>query len=43
MNYVPLRVYSVFSQGHGAVDPAALAEIMQKAGLPFLPLCDPWP
>jgi DNA polymerase III alpha subunit len=41
MNYVPLRVHSVFSQGHGAVDPAALATIMEKAGLPFLPVCDP--
>jgi error-prone DNA polymerase len=41
MNYVPLRVYSVFSQGQGAVDAASLAEIMQKTGLPYLPLCDP--
>lgn len=41
MNYVPLRVYSVFSQGAGAVDAASLAAIMQKAGLPYLPLCDP--
>ena len=41
MNYVPLRVYSVFSQGAGAVDAASLADIMRKAGLPYLPLCDP--
>jgi DNA polymerase III alpha subunit len=41
MNYVPLRVYSVFSQGQGAVDPAALAEIMRKAKVPYLPVCDP--
>jgi len=41
MNYVPLRTYSVFSQGQGAVDPAALAELMQKAGVPYLPVCDP--
>ncbi|HEX7502894.1 MAG TPA: hypothetical protein VF451_05705, partial [Acidobacteriota bacterium] len=41
MNYVPLRVYSVFSQGEGVVDPAALAEIMQKAKVPHLPVCDP--
>ena len=41
MNYVPLRVYSVFSQGAGAVDPASLAAAMEKAGLPYLPLCDP--
>ena len=41
MNYIPLRVYSVFSQGQGAVDAASLAELMQQAGLPFLPICDP--
>jgi len=41
INYVPLRVYSIFSQGAGAVDPAALAEIMQKAKVPYLPVCDP--
>lgn len=41
MNYVPLRTYSVFSQGEGVVDPAALAEIMRKAGVPCLPVCDP--
>jgi hypothetical protein len=41
MNYIPLRVYSVFSQGAGAVDAASLAEIMQQAGMPYLPLCDP--
>jgi DNA polymerase III alpha subunit len=41
MNYIPLRVYSVFSQGAGAVDAAGLADVLQKAGLPYLPLCDP--
>jgi len=41
MNYIPLRTYSVFSQGAGAVDAAALAAAMEKAGLPYLPLCDP--
>ena len=41
MNYVPLRVYSVFSQGEGVVDPASLGEIMQKANVPCLPVCDP--
>jgi DNA polymerase III alpha subunit len=41
MNYVPLRTYSVFSQGHGAVDAAGLADVLQKAGLAYLPLCDP--
>ncbi len=41
MNYIPLRVYSVFSQGQGAVDAASLGDIMERAGLPYLPLCDP--
>jgi DNA polymerase III alpha subunit len=41
MNYVPLRVYSVFSQGEGVVDPAFLGEILQKARVPYLPVCDP--
>jgi DNA polymerase III alpha subunit len=41
MNYVPLRTYSVFSQGEGAVDPAALGEAMKKAKVPYLPVCDP--
>ncbi len=41
MNYVPLRTYSVFSQGEGAVDPASLGDIMKKANVPYLPLCDP--
>jgi DNA polymerase III alpha subunit len=41
MNYVPLRVYSVFSQGEGVVDPSSLGEIMQKAKFPYLPICDP--
>ncbi len=39
--YVPLRTYSVFSQGEGAVNPAALAGIMQNAKVPYLPVCDP--
>ncbi len=41
MNYVPLRVYSVFSQGEGVVDPASLGDLMQKAKVPYLPVCDP--
>jgi DNA polymerase III alpha subunit len=39
--YIPLRVYSVFSQGEGAVDPASLGDLMQKAKVPYLPVCDP--
>jgi DNA polymerase III alpha subunit len=41
MNYVPLRTYSVFSQGEGVVDPASLGDLMQKAKVPYLPVCDP--
>ncbi len=41
MNYIPLRVHSVFSQGAGAVAPAELAERMRRAGLPFLAVADP--
>jgi DNA polymerase III alpha subunit len=40
MNYIPLRTYSVFSRGQGAVDPASLAAIMRQAGVPYLPVCD---
>ncbi len=41
MDYLPLRVYSVFSKGEGAVEPAAFADLLQQRGLPFLPVCDP--
>lgn len=41
MNYVPLRVYSAFSQGEGVVDPSSLGDLMQKAKVPYLPVCDP--
>ncbi len=41
MNYVPLRTYSVYSQGEGVVDPALLGDLMQKAKVPCLPVCDP--
>ena len=41
MSYVPLRTHSVYSQGEGVVDPAALGDIMQKAKVPYLPICDP--
>ena len=39
--YLPIRVYSVFSKGEGAVEPAAFADLLQRRGLPFLPVCDP--
>lgn len=41
MSYVPLRTYSVFSQGEGVVDPSSLGDLMQKAKVPYLPVCDP--
>ena len=41
LSYVPLRTYSVFSQGEGVVDPAALGDAMRKAKVPYLPVCDP--
>ncbi len=41
MNYIPLRTYSVYSQGEGVVDPASLGDLMQKAKVPYLPVCDP--
>jgi len=40
-DYLPIRVYSVFSKGEGAVEPAAFADLLQQRGLPFLPVCDP--
>jgi len=32
MKYIPLRVYSVFSRGKGAVSPGGLAELMSRGG-----------
>ena len=32
MKYIPLRVYSVFSRGNGAVSPSGLASLMRKGG-----------
>jgi DNA polymerase III alpha subunit len=39
--YIPLRVYTVFSQGEGTVDPGKLAEVLKKAGAGALAVCDP--
>ncbi|MEN8222052.1 MAG: hypothetical protein ABFR36_02230 [Acidobacteriota bacterium] len=33
MKYIPLRVYSVFSRGKGAVSPSGLASLMKKGGV----------
>lgn len=41
MKYVPLRVYSVFSKGEGAVAADELAEVLKKAGIPSLAVSDP--
>jgi DNA polymerase III alpha subunit len=42
MMYVPLRVYSVFSQGKGAVGAAALAQFLEKKKIPSLAIADPF-
>jgi len=41
LDYLPIRVYSVYSQGEGAVDPAELAAALEKKGCQRLPVCDP--
>ncbi len=41
MNYLPLRVRSVFSRGRGATVPAELALYLHRQGLSRLPVCDP--
>lgn len=35
MRYIPLRVYSVFSRGHGAVRPEDLVRLMKKSNGPI--------
>ncbi len=42
MNYVPLRVYSVFSRGKGAVDAAALGGYAKANKIPALAVTDPF-
>lgn len=42
MKYVPLRVYSVFSRGKGAVDARVLGEFLSQRGVPALAVTDPF-
>ncbi|MGE5341079.1 MAG: PHP domain-containing protein [Candidatus Omnitrophota bacterium] len=42
ITYVPLRVYSVFSQGKGAVDPRALARYLVAQGISDMAVTDPF-
>jgi DNA polymerase III alpha subunit len=42
MKYVPLRVYSVFSQGKGAVDAAELADYLKAREISYLAVTDPF-
>lgn len=42
MKYVPLRNYSVFSQGRGAVDARILGDFLQQRGVPALAISDPF-
>ena len=42
MKYVPLRVYSTFSRGKGAVDAAALGDFLVPRGISFLAVTDPF-
>lgn len=40
--YLPLRVYSVYAKGKGAVAAAELAAELRRRGVPFLAVCDPF-
>lgn len=42
MNYVPLRVYSVFSRGKGAVDASSLGDYAKANSIPALAVTDPF-
>jgi DNA polymerase III alpha subunit len=42
MKYVPLRVYSVFSRGKGAVDAGVLAGFLKSRKISFLAVTDPF-
>ncbi|UCH96824.1 MAG: DNA polymerase III subunit alpha [Candidatus Aminicenantes bacterium] len=42
MKYVPLRVYSVFSRGKGAVDAGILADFLKGRNIDFLSVTDPF-
>ncbi len=42
MKYVPLRIYSVFSQGKGAVAPAELGDFLAQREVPAMAVTDPF-
>ncbi|MCK5055379.1 MAG: DNA polymerase III subunit alpha [Candidatus Aminicenantes bacterium] len=42
MKYIPLRVYSTYSRGRGAVEPDKLAEFLGAEKISSLALCDPF-
>ena len=42
MKYVPLRVYSVFSRGKGAVDAGGFADFLKARNINFLSVTDPF-
>jgi DNA polymerase III alpha subunit len=42
MKYIPLRVYSVYSRGKGAVEAGKLAEALSSENISSLALCDPF-
>jgi DNA polymerase III alpha subunit len=41
-NYIPIRVYSIFSQGKGAVDAAVLADFLVKRKVLYTAVTDPF-
>ncbi|MCI0470992.1 MAG: hypothetical protein L0Y73_04980, partial [Candidatus Aminicenantes bacterium] len=42
MKYIPLRVYSVYSRGKGAVEAGRLAEMLGSANIASMAVCDPF-
>lgn len=42
MKYVPLRVYSVFSRGKGAVDASVFGDYLKPRGISYLAVTDPF-
>jgi len=42
MKYIPLRVYSVFSRGYGAVHPVQFADFLKKKSVSSLAVSDPF-
>ena len=42
MKYIPLRIYSVFSTGRGAVDAGVLGDFLKQRNVPALAVSDPF-